>query len=47
MKAGEGGRTFGSVSTKEISAAVKEQLGLEIDKKENVTEHSDQSLWNF
>ena len=33
MKAGEGGRTFGSVSTKEISAAVKEQLGLDIDKK--------------
>lgn len=32
MKAGEGGRTFGSVSTKEISAA-KEQLGLELDKK--------------
>ena len=25
MKAGEGGRTFGSVSTKEISAAAKEQ----------------------
>ena len=33
MKAGEGGRTFGSVSTKEISAAVKDQLGMEIDKK--------------
>ena len=33
MKAGEGGRTFGSVSTKEISAVVKEQLGLDIDKK--------------
>lgn len=33
IKAGEGGRTFGSVSTKEISAAVKEQLGLDIDKK--------------
>ena len=33
MKAGEGGRTFGSVSTKGISAAVKDQLGLEIDKK--------------
>ena len=33
MKAGEGGRTFGSVSTKEISAAVKEQLGLDIDKR--------------
>lgn len=33
MKAGEGGRTFGSVSTKEISAAAKEQLGMELDKK--------------
>ena len=33
VEAGEGGRTFGSVSTKEISAAVKEQLGLDIDKK--------------
>lgn len=33
MKAGEGGRTFGSVSTKEISHAAKEQLGLELDKK--------------
>ena len=36
IKAGEGGRTFGSVSTKEISAAVKEQLNLEIDKKKMV-----------
>ncbi len=33
IKAGEGGRTFGSVSSKEIAAAVKEQFGLEIDKK--------------
>ncbi len=33
MKAGEGGRTFGSVSTKEIATAAKEQLGLELDKK--------------
>lgn len=33
MKAGEGGRTFGSVSTKEISQAAKTQLGLELDKK--------------
>ena len=32
-KAGEGGRTFGSVSTKEIAAAAKEQLGMELDKK--------------
>ncbi len=33
LKVGEGGKTFGSVSAKEIAEAVKEQLGLEIDKK--------------
>ncbi len=33
IKSGEGGRTFGSVSSKEIAQAVKSQLGLEIDKK--------------
>lgn len=33
IKAGEGGRTFGSVSTKEIAVALKDQLQLEIDKK--------------
>lgn len=33
MKAGEGGRTFGSISTKEIAKAVEEQLDLKVDKK--------------
>ena len=33
IKAGEGGRTFGSVSTKEIAVALKEQLKLDVDKK--------------
>ena len=33
MKVGEGGRTFGSVSSKEISEAAKKQLNLDIDKK--------------
>lgn len=33
MKAGEGGRTFGSISSKEIAAAAKEQHGVELDKK--------------
>lgn len=33
IKAGEGGKTFGSVSTKEIAKAAKDQLGLELDKK--------------
>ena len=36
IKVGEGGRTFGSVSTKEISEAVKSQLGYDIDKKKMV-----------
>ena len=33
VKTGEGGKVFGSVSSKEIAAAVKEQYGLELDKK--------------
>lgn len=33
MKKGEGDRAFGSVSTKEIAQAMKEQFGFELDKK--------------
>jgi len=33
LKVGEGGRTFGSVSSKEILEAAKKQLNLDIDKK--------------
>lgn len=33
VKTGVGGKTFGSISSKEIEQAVKEQLQLEIDKK--------------
>lgn len=33
IKTGSGGRSFGSVSTKEIANAAKEQLGYELDKK--------------
>ena len=36
IKAGEGGRIFGSVSTKEIAQAAREQAGLELDKKKMV-----------
>jgi len=36
IKAGEGGRAFGSVSGKEISSAIKSQLGYDIDKKKLV-----------
>ena len=33
IKTGEGGKVFGSVSSKEIAAEVKSQLGLEVDKR--------------
>ncbi len=33
MKAGEGGKAFGSISSKEIATGAKEQLNIEIDKK--------------
>ncbi len=33
IKVGEGGKTFGSISSKEIAAAVKDQMGVEADKK--------------
>lgn len=33
IKVGEGGKVFGSVSSKEIAATVKEQMGLDVDKK--------------
>ncbi len=33
IKSGEGGRTFGSISSKEIAEAAKTQCGMEIDKK--------------
>lgn len=36
MKAGEGGRAFGSVSSKEIASECKAQHGIEIDKKKIV-----------
>lgn len=33
IKTGEGGKAFGSVSSKEIATEVKSQMGYEIDKK--------------
>ena len=36
IKTGEGGRLFGSISSKEIAEAAKTQLNLEIDKKKLV-----------
>lgn len=36
IKTGEGGKIFGSVSSKEIAQAAKEQLNLDLDKKKFV-----------
>lgn len=47
IKSGEGGRTFGSVSTKEISAAVKQQLELDLDKKKMILSEPIKSLGTF
>lgn len=33
IKVGEGGKTFGSISSKEVADAMKEQFNLDIDKK--------------
>ena len=44
IKSGEGGRTFGSVSSKEIAQAVKDQYGKEIDKKKIVVDEPIKSL---
>lgn len=47
IKVGEGGRSFGSVSTKEISDAIREQLGKDIDKKKIVMRESIKSVGSF
>lgn len=44
IKAGEGGRTFGSISTKEIAKAAADQLKLDIDKKKMVLPEPIKSL---
>lgn len=44
IKTGEGGKTFGSVSSKEIAKAAKEQLDMEIDKKKLVLDEPIRAL---
>ena len=47
MKSGEGGRTFGSISTKEIAEAAKKQLGIELDKKKLVLKDPIKALGSY
>ena len=44
IKTGEGGKIFGSVSTKEIATAAKEQIGFALDKKKMQLEEPIRSL---
>ena len=44
IKSGEGGRTFGSVSSKEIAQEAKKQLDFDIDKKKIVREEPIRTL---
>ena len=44
IKSGKDGRTFGSVSSKEIATAFKEQHGMEIDKKKIVLDEPSRSV---
>lgn len=44
LKLGEGGKTFGSISSKEIAEAAKAQLGYDLDKKKIQLKESIKSL---
>lgn len=47
IKQGEGGKTFGSISSKEIAAAAKEQHDMELDKKKIVLKDPIKSVGTF
>ena len=47
MKVGANGRTFGSVSSKEVAELIKEQLGLDVDKKKIVMKDQVKSLGGY
>ena len=47
LKMGEGGKSFGSVSSKEISEAAKAQLGYDIDRKKLVLDNPIRTLGSF
>lgn len=47
MKSGKDGRTFGSISTKEIAESAKSQLGLELDKKKMLLKDPIKALGSY
>ena len=47
MKVGEGGKTFGSVSSKEVAEEMKKQLGVEVDKKKIIMKDAVKALGGY
>lgn len=47
VRVGEGGRIFGSISTKEIAEAIKKQLNLTLDKKKMQLDVPIKALGNY
>ena len=47
MKAGEGGRTFGSISSKEIAEEAKKQMNMELDKKKMILKDPIKALGTY
>lgn len=47
IKSGKDGKVFGSVSTKEISEALKKQHNIDVDKKKMVLNDSIKALGNY
>ena len=47
LKSGNDGKTFGSISTKEIAHAIKEQLGYDIEKKKMQLDVPIKALGNY
>ena len=47
MKVGSNGKTFGSVSTKEVAELIKKQLGIDVDKKKLVMKDAVKALGGY
>lgn len=47
VKAGENGKTFGGITSKEIAEALKTQYGIEIDKKKIVLKETIKTVGKF
>ena len=47
VKTGDNGKIFGSVSSKEIAEVIKEQLGIEVDKKKIIVKDPIKSLGGY